>query len=84
MDETCQNVHRVDSCPRNEQEWKARAKSLNCVSTPVQDVYHCALNDNGRDFMELCAPVKTIVGNCISCLSIIYALRKCYIFTNEL
>ena len=62
MDQSCQNVHLVQSCPRNIDEWLARAKSLNCRVTLKNDVYHCVLNASGSELVELCAPSRNIQG----------------------
>lgn len=59
----------VFRCPRNELEWKDRAKQLNCASfnqTCVEKTmfkYHCLLNAEGTALLEVCAPFKSIHGH---------------------
>nr|XP_022291646.1 uncharacterized protein LOC111102979 [Crassostrea virginica]XP_022291647.1 uncharacterized protein LOC111102979 [Crassostrea virginica]XP_022291648.1 uncharacterized protein LOC111102979 [Crassostrea virginica] len=56
----------VERCPRNELEWKTRAKLYNCRSInqscvdPEYFEYHCVLNTNGTRLLELCAPPANI------------------------
>ena len=58
----------VERCPRNELEWKARAKLYNCRSInqscvdPEYFEYHCVLNTNGTRLLELCALPANIYG----------------------
>lgn len=58
----------VDRCPRNSLEWDVRAYLFNCSSinqTCVQSdmfLYHCVLNADGRQLLEVCAPYKFIYG----------------------
>lgn len=61
-------VLRVSECPKNEMEWKARARLINCSSVPQACVepkdfqYHCVLNENATEMIEVCASTKTIHG----------------------
>ena len=59
------NVNNVERCPRNKDEWNARAKEINCSKTEEsneKDKYHCVLNETHKVFVELCAPSVSIVG----------------------
>lgn len=55
-------MREVSQCPKNEKEWKERAKTLNCTYAPKNDVYHCALDHLGNKLVEVCAPVEPITG----------------------
>lgn len=58
----------VDRCPRNQQEWEIREKKLNCRSfhqnydSKKKFSYHCVLNAEGTQLIEVCAPLKNIYG----------------------
>lgn len=58
----------MNRCPRNQQEWKIREKELNCQSlhqsndSKTELLYHCVLNAEGTELIEVCAPSKTIYG----------------------
>lgn len=73
----------VDRCPRNSLEWDVRAYLFNCSSinqTCVQSdmfLYHCVLNADGRQLLEVCAPYKFIYGN----LLIIIEFHNTHILT---
>lgn len=62
---TVWSVHR---CPRNQFEWDSRAEKFNCSSFNQSCVdksmfsYHCALNAEVNELLELCAPFKFIHG----------------------
>lgn len=55
-------------CPRNQQEWEIREKELKCQSfTQTNDsktefLYHCVLNAEGTELLEVCAPHRDIYG----------------------
>lgn len=61
-------VEIVYNCPRNRQEWEIRKNIKNCSSIyqpcvePNMFVYHCVLNENGTNMIEVCAPRKNIFG----------------------
>lgn len=63
--ESIQYVHR---CPRNSLEWDVRADFFNCSSinhtcgTANMFLYHCVLNADGTELLEVCAPYKYIHG----------------------
>ena len=63
MDLACHKVHVVKMCPRNVDEWNARAKALDCPKTKENDEYHCVIDATGMKFIELCAPSVLISGN---------------------
>lgn len=55
----------VERCPRNHDEWNARAIEINCSQTEEsdeKDEYHCVINQTKTIFVELCAPSVSIVG----------------------
>ena len=52
----------VDQCPRNLHEWNIRAKALNCAQLPDNVTYHCVLNENGTELLEVCARPTFIYG----------------------
>ena len=59
----------VNRCPRNNLEWDERASLFNCSSInqtcvePDKFQYHCVLNENCTELVEVCAPVRVIYGN---------------------
>lgn len=59
----------MNRCPGNEQEWKIREKELNCQSlhqsndSKTKLLYHCVLNAEGTELIEVCAPSKRIRGS---------------------
>lgn len=61
-------VGSVYRCPRNQFEWDSRAEKFNCSSFNQSCVdksmfsYHCALNTEVNELLELCAPFKYIHG----------------------
>lgn len=61
-------VVRVNRCPRNQFEWNYREKRFNCSSFNQSCVnknmftYHCAMNEEVNELLELCAPTKFIHG----------------------
>lgn len=64
-----QTVKRVNRCPRNQLEWNSRATKFNCSSFNQSCVvdrsmfsYHCALNADVNELLELCAPPKFMHG----------------------
>lgn len=62
------SIRYVERCPRNSLEWDVRADVLNCSSISQTCVstdmfrYHCVLNADGTNLLELCAPYKYIYG----------------------
>lgn len=62
------SIRYVERCPRNSLEWDVRADLLNCSSISQTCVstdmfrYHCVLNADGTNLLELCAPYKFIYG----------------------
>lgn len=62
------SIRYVERCPRNSLEWDVRADLLNCSSISQTCVstdmfrYHCVLNADGTNLLELCAPYKYIYG----------------------
>lgn len=66
--ESLNTVVSVQECPRNKLEWEVRAKKLNCSSVsqkcvkPTDFLYHCVLNENATELIEVCASSKTIHG----------------------
>lgn len=60
------SIRYVERCPRNSLEWDVRADLLNCSSISQTCVstdmfrYHCVLNADGTNLLELCAPYKYI------------------------
>nr|XP_034331132.1 uncharacterized protein LOC109618444 [Crassostrea gigas] len=65
----CDAPTHVNRCPRNQQEWKIREKELNCQSlhqsndSKTELLYHCVLNAEGTELIEVCAPSKKIYGS---------------------
>lgn len=63
-----QSLQKVDQCPRNALEWDARAALFNCSSInqtcvpPDMFLYHCVLNADGSELLEVCAPLRYIHG----------------------
>lgn len=63
-----QSLQKVDQCPRNALEWDARAALFNCSSInqtcvpPDMFLYHCVLNADGSELLEVCAPLRFIHG----------------------
>lgn len=59
---------RVNRCPRNQFEWNYRETRFNCSSFNQSCVnknmftYHCAMNEEVNELLELCAPTKFIHG----------------------
>ncbi|XP_078323690.1 uncharacterized protein LOC111102924 isoform X3 [Crassostrea virginica] len=62
----------VPRCPSNEKEWISAAKRKNCSAlencqTCSKDrsfVYHCVLNKNATELVEVCAPIWYMSGFC--------------------
>lgn len=58
----------VYRCPRNSLEWDVREDLFNCSSinhtcgTANMFLYHCVLNADGTQLLEVCAPYKYIHG----------------------
>ncbi|XP_062592471.1 uncharacterized protein LOC134253914 [Saccostrea cucullata] len=56
----------VETCPKTEQEWKEAAsrKGCNKISHSCSSFeYHCVINAWKNETVEVCAPIKNIVGN---------------------
>lgn len=63
MDLACQKVQVVKMCPRNEDEWNARAIAHDCPKTKENDEYHCVIDATGMKLIELCAPSVPVSGS---------------------
>lgn len=67
--ESLATVVSVSKCPRNKLEWKGRASlkkcSTNrhtCEESKDELQYHCVLNENATELIEVCAIPKPIHG----------------------
>lgn len=66
--QSLESLQKVDQCPRNALEWDARADLFNCSSINQTCVpsdmflYHCVLNADGTELLEVCAPLRYIHG----------------------
>ncbi|XP_056013896.1 uncharacterized protein LOC125675611 isoform X2 [Ostrea edulis] len=59
-----ESARNVTQCPTTKEEWLKFSTSKDCstyLSEP-QPQYHCVLNDDRTGFVELCAPVRKIMG----------------------
>ncbi|XP_062576609.1 uncharacterized protein LOC134264392 [Saccostrea cucullata] len=60
----------VKECPKTEEEWFAAAKRKQCdvveqsCSTADNFQYHCVINPYANATVEVCAPVRNIIGHC--------------------
>lgn len=63
----------VSHCPSNATEWVSAAKRKSCndlgkvqsCTEPDQFVYHCVLNQEATQLLEVCAPVWFLSGKCL-------------------
>ncbi|XP_062592468.1 uncharacterized protein LOC134253908 [Saccostrea cucullata] len=53
----------VDSCPTTAQEWREAASRKGCKNRCSSFEYHCVINAWINETIEVCAPIKNIVGN---------------------
>lgn len=56
----------VDSCPESAEKRAEAASQLNCQNIKhkcTSFVYHCVMNHNRTNVIEVCAPVTNILGN---------------------
>lgn len=72
IDDSCpiskETVQIVDDCPPNEQQWIEASERKNCLAyakyceNPDKFAYHCVINSNLNETLEVCAYVQNIVG----------------------
>lgn len=54
------------TCPESAKEWREAASRFNCqnfANNCSSFVYHCVMNHDSSEFIEVCAPNVLIVGN---------------------
>lgn len=70
--ESVPTVSVVPRCPSNAKEWVSAAKQKSCnelgriqtCTNPDKFVYHCVLNKQGTQLLEVCAPTWFLTGYC--------------------
>lgn len=70
--EAVETVKSVQSCPSSKLEWDRAANKKNCeekaarqgCTTSEKFVYHCVKNGLNYGLVEVCAPLRLILGNC--------------------
>uniref|UniRef100_A0A8W8JIS8 Uncharacterized protein n=2 Tax=Magallana gigas TaxID=29159 RepID=A0A8W8JIS8_MAGGI len=70
--ESIPTVSIVSRCPSNAMEWKSAAEKKKCnflgkiqnCTEAENFVYHCVLNEDTTELLELCAPVWFMAGYC--------------------
>lgn len=68
--ESVPTVSVVPRCPSNAKEWVSAAKQKNCnelgriqtCTNPAKFVYHCVLNKQATQLLEVCAPTWFLTG----------------------
>ena len=63
MDQYLEKEYRTHKCPQNKAEWKDREREFKCPEINKAHVYHCVLNSEKTELVEVCAPVVNIQGN---------------------
>ena len=63
MDQYWEKEYRTHKCPQNKAEWKDREREFKCPEINKTHVYHCVLNSEKTELVEVCAPVVNIQGN---------------------
>lgn len=70
--EAVDTVKCVQSCPTSKVEWDRAANKMNCEEKAARQrctnlekfVYHCVKNGLSNGLVEVCAPLRLILGNC--------------------
>lgn len=70
--ESMPTVSVVPRCPSNANEWVSAAKQKSCnelgqiqtCTNPDKFVYHCILNKQATQLLEVCAPTWFLTGKC--------------------
>lgn len=70
--ESIPTVSVVPRCPSNAKEWISAAKQKSCnelgqiqtCTNPDKFVYHCVLNKQATQLLEVCAPTWFLQGKC--------------------
>lgn len=70
--ESVPTVSVVPRCPSNAKEWVSAAKQKSCnelgriqtCTNPAKFVYHCVLNKQATQLLEVCAPTWFLTGYC--------------------
>lgn len=71
--EAVASVALVTSCPTSKIEWDTAARKKNCSRiasqqkcAPVEKFqYHCVINGYSNETLEVCAPLRIIIGHCV-------------------